>query len=237
MRPLGSINAPFGSASFASVSSDVRTLAQARLPLGDTVVVERALSQNTQPSPTAGNGLASVRPLAAPTRRELEALAEIFDQYRAHYGEPPDTSRSARWLDENLITSRLRTFVAEDRGRFVGFAITMEVPASLRLAHFWQIKDLFVLPTHRRLGVGRALLASVRAAAIESGRAAPGLADGGRQRPRSSSLRRQRLHPDQRLLLTDAAARPRPAVRLSGYPRRRAPLRGHSRTLAQPTRL
>jgi hypothetical protein len=26
----------------------------------------------------------------------------------------------------------------------------MEVPASLRLAHFWQIRDLFVLPTHQR---------------------------------------------------------------------------------------
>jgi GNAT superfamily N-acetyltransferase len=59
-------------------------------------------------------------------------------------------------------------FVAEDSARFVGFATTMDVPASLRLAHFWQIRDLFVLPTHRRLGVGRALLASVRAAAIAS---------------------------------------------------------------------
>jgi len=44
----------------------------------------------------------------------------------------------------------------------------MDVPASLRLTHFCQIRDLFVLPTHRRLGVGRALLASVRAAAIAS---------------------------------------------------------------------
>ena len=60
-------------------------------------------------------------------------------------------------------------FVAEDNGRFVGFAITMEVPGSLRLAHYWEIRDLFVLPAHRRLGVGRALLASLRAAAIESG--------------------------------------------------------------------
>ena len=39
----------------------------------------------------------------------------------------------------------------------------------MRLAHFWQIRDLFVLPKHRRVGVGRALLASVRAAAIASG--------------------------------------------------------------------
>jgi ribosomal protein S18 acetylase RimI-like enzyme len=128
-----------------------------------------AVSRNTHPSPTAANDLVSVRTLDAPTRKEIEALAEIFDQYRAHYGEDSDTSRSAYWLDENLSTSRLRVFVAEDNGRFVGFAITMEVPASLRLAHFWQIRDLFVLPTHRRLGVGRALLTSVRAAAIASG--------------------------------------------------------------------
>jgi ribosomal protein S18 acetylase RimI-like enzyme len=131
--------------------------------------VDRAVSRNTDPSPTAPNDLVSVRTLSAPTRRETEALAEIFDQYRAHYGEEADTSRSARWLEENLSTSRLPVFVAEDNEKFVGFAITIEVPASLRLAHFWQIRDLFVLPTHRRLGVGRAVLASVRAAAIASG--------------------------------------------------------------------
>jgi GNAT superfamily N-acetyltransferase len=127
------------------------------------------VSQNTHRSPTAADDLVSVRALDAPTRRELDALAEIFDQYRVHYGEASDASRSACWLDENLSTSRTRVFVAENSGRFVGFAITMEVPASLRLAHFWQIKDIFVLPTHRRLGVGRALLASVRDAAIASG--------------------------------------------------------------------
>jgi GNAT superfamily N-acetyltransferase len=138
------------------------------LALGDTVVVERAVSQNTHLISTAPDDLVSVRALATPTRSEIEALAEIFDQYRAHYGEASDSSRSACWLDENLSTG-LRVFVAEESGRFVGFAITMEVPASLRLAHFWQIRDLFVLPTHRRLGVGRALLASVRAAAIASG--------------------------------------------------------------------
>jgi GNAT superfamily N-acetyltransferase len=111
----------------------------------------------------------AVRALGAPTGGDLEALAEIFDQYRAHYGEEPDIARSASWLDENLGPRRLLAFVAHENGRLVGFALTIDVPASLRLAHFWQIRDLFVLPTHRRLGVGRALLASVRAAAIASG--------------------------------------------------------------------
>jgi GNAT superfamily N-acetyltransferase len=127
------------------------------------------VSRNIDPSPSAADDRVSVRVLGAPTPREIEALAEIFDQYRAHYGEDPDTSGSARWLVENLNTNRLRVFVAEGNGRFVGFAITIDVPASLRLAHFWQIRDLFVLPAHRRLGVGRTLLASVRAAAAASG--------------------------------------------------------------------
>jgi GNAT superfamily N-acetyltransferase len=138
------------------------------LPLGGTVVGETAVSQNTHPSSRVSDDVVSVRALAAPTRREIEALAEIFDQYRGHYGEASDALRSVSWLDENLSTSRLSAFVAEDSARFVGFAITMDVPASLRLAHYWQIRDFFVLPPHRRLGVGRALLASVRAAATAS---------------------------------------------------------------------
>lgn len=122
----------------------------------------RAVSQSSHPS-------SSVRALAAPTHSELDALAVIFDRYRAHYGEASDVSRAASWLDENLASGRLRAFVAEADAGLVGFATTIEVPASLGLARFWQIRDLFVVPAHRRLGIGRALLASVREAAIASG--------------------------------------------------------------------
>jgi GNAT superfamily N-acetyltransferase len=111
----------------------------------------------------------SIRTLTAPTLPELEALSEIFDQYRAHSGERSDASGSRCWLEHCLGAGHLRAFVAEDGAAFVGFATTIEVPASLRLAYFWQIRDLFVVPTHRRRGIGRALLASVSAAAIASG--------------------------------------------------------------------
>jgi ribosomal protein S18 acetylase RimI-like enzyme len=126
------------------------------------------VSQNTHPSSSATAEPVSVRTLTAPTRSEIEALAELFNKYRAHYGEASYSSQAIGWLEQNLST-HLRAFVAEDSGGFVGFAITMEVPASLRLAHFWQIRDLFVLPTHRRRRVGRAILSFVRAAAIASG--------------------------------------------------------------------
>jgi GNAT superfamily N-acetyltransferase len=127
------------------------------------------VSESADPSPATADNRISVRELARPTRREIEVLAELFDQYRVHYGESPDRARSACWLDENLSASHLRAFVAGEGGKLVGFATIAELPASLRLSHFWQVRDLFVLPTHRRLGLARSLLATIRQAAIASG--------------------------------------------------------------------
>ena len=107
--------------------------------------------------------------LAAPTPIEIEQLAAIFDDYRVHYGEVADAQQAASWLAENIGSGRLEAFVAEDVGELVGFATTTAVPASLRLGRFWQIRDLFVVPGRRRLGVGRARLDRVRAAAISAG--------------------------------------------------------------------
>ena len=119
--------------------------------------------------PPASSGSVEVRALTAPTRAEIEQLAEIFDRYRLHYGEAAEALRTASWLEENISSGRLEAFVAHDKGAFIGFAVTMPVPASLRLGHFWQIRDLFVVPNHRRLGVGRTLLDVIRAAAVRAG--------------------------------------------------------------------
>ena len=113
--------------------------------------------------------MVEVRALTTPTGAEIEQLAEIFDRYRVHYGEATDVSRTAGWLEGNITGGRLEAFVAEDKAGIVGFAVTTTVPASLRLGHFWQIRDLFVLPNHRRLGVGRTLLDFIRAEAIRAG--------------------------------------------------------------------
>jgi ribosomal protein S18 acetylase RimI-like enzyme len=119
--------------------------------------------------PVAPGGFVEVRTLSTPTAAEIEQLAELFDLYRVHYGEAADASRTASWLEANIGSGRLEAFVADDHGVLVGFAVTMSVPASLRLGHFWQIRDLFVLPNHRRRGVGRMLLDVVSADAISAG--------------------------------------------------------------------
>lgn len=129
----------------------------------------RTMTEDAHIQPVTPSERVHVRSLAAPSSNELAALAALFDLYRVHYGQTPDAAGSAGWLEQNLRSGRMNGFVADDNDRFVGFAVTVEIPASLRLAHFWQIRDLFVLPMHRRRGVGHALLESVRAAATASG--------------------------------------------------------------------
>jgi GNAT superfamily N-acetyltransferase len=110
-----------------------------------------------------------VRLLEAPTEAEITELAGLFDLYRAHYGQAVQAGRSASWLRHNIGSGRLTAFIAEMHGELVGFAVTMDVPASLRLGHYWQIRDLFVTPSRRRLGVARVLLEGIHRSATAAG--------------------------------------------------------------------
>lgn len=99
----------------------------------------------------------------------MAQLAVLFDEYRAHYGELPDPDQSSAWLQENIRFGILNVFAAEIDAEMVGFATTVVNPASLRLGHYWQIRDMFVAPRWRRTGIARALLAHVRQEAKADG--------------------------------------------------------------------
>src|SRR6478672_1236236 len=101
----------------------------------------------------------------------LPALARLFDEYREHYGERPDLAGSQAWLRRNLASGALRAFLANRGGGAAGLALVAPIPASQRLGHFWQLRDLFVAPRHRRLGVGEALLCHLHDAARADGAA------------------------------------------------------------------
>lgn len=106
-----------------------------------------------------------VRPAAA----ELIAVAEVFDQYRRHYGEPVAPGQTLEWLADHIGHGRLSVFTARAGHDLVGLATTVALPASLRLSCYWQLRDLYVVPGARRSGAARALLAAVRAAASTAG--------------------------------------------------------------------
>jgi GNAT superfamily N-acetyltransferase len=107
--------------------------------------------------------------LTRPVTAELSSVAEVFDQYRQHYGESAVPGQTLAWLADNLDHGRLTVFTAHVSGDLAGLATTVTLPASLRLACSWQLRDLYVVPAARRSGAARALLDAVRAAAIAAG--------------------------------------------------------------------
>jgi len=107
--------------------------------------------------------------LDQPTAAELAEVATVFDQYRHHYGEPVVAGQALAWLTQHTRSGMLTIFTAHAGGDLVGIATTVAGLASLRLGCFWQLRDLYVVPSARRCGAGRALVAAARAAAAAAG--------------------------------------------------------------------
>jgi GNAT superfamily N-acetyltransferase len=99
----------------------------------------------------------------------MPGLAELFGDYRRHYGQPDDADWSRAWLGDQLASGALRGYLARRDGEPAGMALVAPTPASQGLGHFWQLRDLYVAERHRREGVGHALVAHIRDAALAAG--------------------------------------------------------------------
>ena len=106
-----------------------------------------------------------------PGDASFQAFVELFERYRAHYGQVADRAGSTRWLTAATTTGPMRAFIAHVDGEAAGICLIAIVPASLALGEFWVVRDVFVHPARRRTGVARALLDTVRSAAEQRGAA------------------------------------------------------------------
>jgi hypothetical protein len=82
-------------------------------------------------------------------------LASLFEMYRIHYGQSPAPAATRAWVGEMARSGELEFYGAYHGPRMVGFAAIHQVPASLGLGRFWQLRDLFADPAVRRQGVAR----------------------------------------------------------------------------------
>src|SRR5689334_13509567 len=99
----------------------------------------------------------------------FQSFVELFDQYRAHYGQSADRDRSRAWLTDATTKGPMHAFLARVDGVAAGICLIAICPASLTLGEFWMVRDLFVDPRWRRTGVARALLGAVHVAAQQRG--------------------------------------------------------------------
>ena len=73
--------------------------------------------------------------------RDLDQLAELFDQYRQFYECPPDLGAAKNWLAENLERGRSTLFTADNGSQLLGFTQLYPALCSVDLV------DYFVLYT------------------------------------------------------------------------------------------
>jgi ribosomal protein S18 acetylase RimI-like enzyme len=102
---------------------------------------------------------------------DLEALVELFDQYRQFQGKTSDLPAARAFLQARFDHGESVVFIADDGAAPVGFAQLYPSYSSVSLARVFVLNDLFVQPSARRKGAAAKLLAAVEAHAWSLGAA------------------------------------------------------------------
>lgn len=90
---------------------------------------------------------------------DLEQVADLFDQYRSFYEQPPDLPLARRFIHARMSKADSVILVAATpSGELAGFTQLFPSFSSVAAARLYVLNDLFIAPAHRRQGVGRALL-------------------------------------------------------------------------------
>jgi GNAT superfamily N-acetyltransferase len=89
---------------------------------------------------------------------DLDVVAGLFDGYRQFYDQVGDLVAARNFLRARFEHGQSVVLLAESNGQAVGFTQLYPSFSSVSMARVFQLNDLFVAPTARRLGVGVALL-------------------------------------------------------------------------------
>ena len=117
----------------------------------------------------------SIRPA---TVHDLNVIVPLFDAYRGFYGRPSDPARARAFLAERFAHHESVIFLALADGGAVGFTQLYPVFSSVSCTRKYLLNDLFVVPSTRRGGAGRALLVAAADFARAQGAASLSLSTG-----------------------------------------------------------
>jgi GNAT superfamily N-acetyltransferase len=111
---------------------------------------------------------------------DLEAIADLYNQYRQFQGKKADLFACRNFLHARLEQAESTVFIATIEAHPVGFAQLYPSFSSTALARVFILNDLFVTQSGRRRGVGVALLRAVEdfAWSLESCRVSLNVAQG-----------------------------------------------------------
>jgi GNAT superfamily N-acetyltransferase len=106
-----------------------------------------------------------IRPYGKRDAKDLASLVRALARYEKL--TPPSPAATRRLVRD--VGRRIRVLMAEVDGKAVGYAIYLFTYSSFLARPTLYLEDLFVLPEHRRLGLGGAFFKSLLAEARREG--------------------------------------------------------------------
>jgi GNAT superfamily N-acetyltransferase len=102
---------------------------------------------------------------------DTELLLSLIDALADYEKVPrPDAAAKQRLVRDGFgATPRFQAYFAEQDGRTLGYALTIETYSSFVARPTLYLEDIFVLPEERRRGVGRAFFRFLAAEALRRG--------------------------------------------------------------------
>jgi ribosomal protein S18 acetylase RimI-like enzyme len=92
------------------------------------------------------------------TPSEYQLVTDLFDKYRMFYQQPSDTALAESFIKSRLENSESVIFVAMDGDEPAGFTQLYPLISSVKATKNWLLNDLYVDTSHRKQGIGEALL-------------------------------------------------------------------------------
>ena len=101
---------------------------------------------------------------------DLDAVADLFDQYRQFYQQAPDLPRARSFMQQRLTQGDAVVLLAHSpSGAALGFCQMYPSFCSILAQPVYLLYDLYVAPSARRSGTGAALLQAARHHAVSQG--------------------------------------------------------------------
>src|SRR4051794_12054203 len=105
--------------------------------------------------------------------QHLDLIAPLFDAYRQFYRQAPDLAAARQYIERRLQNDDAVIFLAvkpaKSGAEALGFIQLYPSLASIPMKPIWILYDLFVAPSARKLGVGKALMDRATEHAKETG--------------------------------------------------------------------
>lgn len=90
---------------------------------------------------------------------DLNALVELFEEYRKFYKKRPNKQKAKLFLKERIEQKESALFVStNNQNKLTGFLQLYPLFSSTQMEKMWLLNDLYVNPEYRQQGISVALI-------------------------------------------------------------------------------